>query len=320
MTPGSRKGSRKMFNRSLSISYVDTKLKFLETERKRESRTLELLVLVAQRPAVLVQSVLRMFMARSEYKQHLSNMGKPPPVLYRTIKRSQESLENHAASKIQALYRGVYTRVLLFQERPFRSAFYKLQRATRSQVEKDRDYHRERLRRKAKAGLNNVFVDIRDSRGGDSQVLTVNNMNMTRHNDVKARLIDIDLHQSSIEDTVISFCDILAKRTPTWCHQNSSNLSPKTNARFSIPEKAVRTLRDGQVSEGLTSINRDGMKKRIIHHFFSGDESDTDSEVSEYVILHRNGNQKEGLIAQRQRHLRPRLVRHLADQSDDETD
>jgi hypothetical protein len=309
-----RQGSRKMFNRSLSISYVDTKLKFLETERKRESRTLELLVLVAQRPAVLVQSVLRMFMARSEYKQHLSNMGKPPPVLYRTIKRSQEALESHAASMIQALFRGVYTRVLLFQERPFRSAFYKLQRATRSHIEKDRDYHGDRLKRKAKAGLNNVFVDSKDSRFGDSQVLMVNN-------DVEARFIDTDLHQSSIEGTVISFCDILAKRTPTWCHQNSSLLSPKTNARFSILKKAARTSKDGQASEGLTAcIKRDGVKKRIIHRFFSGDESETDSEVSEYDTLHRNAKQKEGLIAQRQRHLRPRLVRHLADQSDDETD
>jgi hypothetical protein len=189
----------------------------------------------------------------------------------------------------------VYTRALLFQDRPLRSAFYKLERGTRSQIEKDRDYHGERLKRKIKAGLNNIFQNN----------ALPNKMKVVKPAIVDASLANTDFHESSL-----TFSDILAKRTPPWCLQNSSLLSSKTNKRTSIPKKATFSKTE--------FLENDVVNKNIIHRFFSGDNSDTDSEISEYDTLHGDGKQKEGLIAQRQGYLRPRLVRHLADQSDDE--
>lgn len=347
-----RQSSRKMFNRSLSISYVDNKLKSLEIGRKRESKTLELLVSVAQRPAMLVQSVLRMFMARAKYKKLLFNLGKPSPVLYRTMRRSQEALERHSATLIQALFKGVYARVLLFQEGPIRSAFYRLQRSSRSQREVHQSYHGERIRRKVRAGLQNVFRDTgdRDSQLPKRKSVTAIRTNVVPDNLVAPRATPTDtslqLLPSGVGPSAVLFCDIKFKRTPIWCTKGAKFLlSPKASTNYSTfmkaPAAGAGPSMKLKTAESLLPVKEDedssfyirnavnkGVKDRIPPRYICHYESDTDSEDVEDDMAADTGAKEGGeqieeildLVAQRQQYLRPRLVRHLADQyqSDDE--
>jgi hypothetical protein len=179
---------------------------------------------------------------------------------------------------------------------------------TRSQIEKDRDYHGERMKRKAKTGLNNVFQ---------------NSALPNKMKAVKPTIVDASLTNTDLDESSLTFSDIRAKKPPAWSLQNASLLSRKAkNKRYSIPKKeeGKKSSLEKEVvkKSGLKKgLEKEVVKKKIVNRFFTGDDSDTDSEVSEHDTLNGDGK-KEGLVAQRQGYLRPRLVRHLADQSDDE--